>query len=99
MSRLTIASVFHHRGAPVVLIEDNRDDALFVRRALDSAHIVNPLVGFQTADEARSQFAKTQAAALPALFIVDVYLSDGETGIESCGGCGSSRPLLVRRLP
>jgi CheY-like chemotaxis protein len=67
--------------APIVLIEDSQDDAYFVRHALEKAHIVNPLLRFATAKQARDHFT-TAAFSTPSLFVVDVTLAGGETGLE-----------------
>jgi CheY-like chemotaxis protein len=69
-------------GAPIVLVEDNRQDASFVRRALESAGISNPLLVFATAHEARDHFDEGRQVELPALFVIDIVLVGGETGIE-----------------
>jgi CheY-like chemotaxis protein len=70
------------RIEPIVLMEDDSHDTFFVRHALKKANIVNPLVCFKTAKEARDHFAATSTFAVPALFVVDVNLAGGETGIE-----------------
>jgi CheY-like chemotaxis protein len=69
-------------GAPLVLLEDDPDDAYFVRRALAKAHIVNALLRFETAEQARRHFAGLAGSPLPALFIMDVNLAGGETGLD-----------------
>jgi CheY-like chemotaxis protein len=69
-------------GAPIVLMEDSATDAYFVRHALNAAHVVNPLIQFTTAADARTHFADSGAFDLPALFVMDVNLAGGETGIE-----------------
>jgi CheY-like chemotaxis protein len=63
-------------------MEDSATDAYFVRHALNAAHVVNPLIQFTTAADARAHFADTSTFALPALFVMDVNLAGGETGIE-----------------
>jgi CheY-like chemotaxis protein len=63
-------------------MEDCATDAYFVRHALNAAHVVNPLIQFETAADARAHFADTSTFVLPALFIMDVNLAGGETGIE-----------------
>jgi DNA-binding response OmpR family regulator len=70
------------RGAPIVLVEDSGDDAFFVRRALESVRIANPLVVFETAERARHHFGEARRFEIPALFIVDVSLVGSETGID-----------------
>jgi CheY-like chemotaxis protein len=65
-----------------VLLEDCATDAYFVRHALHAAHVVNPLIQFTTAVDARAHFSDRSTFDLPALFIMDVNLAGGETGIE-----------------
>ena len=65
-----------------MLLEDDAHDAFFVRRALEKAHIVNPLVHFQTPAEARDHFTRTTHFDVPALFVMDVNLGGVETGIQ-----------------
>jgi DNA-binding response OmpR family regulator len=67
--------------ATVVLLEDDPADAFFVRRAFEKAHIINPIIVFATAEQARGYFDESRRVALPAVFILDVKLADGETGI------------------
>jgi CheY-like chemotaxis protein len=69
-------------GAPIVLMEDSATDAYFVRHALHVANVVNPLIQFTTAADARAHFADTSTFELPALFVMDVNLDGAETGIE-----------------
>jgi CheY-like chemotaxis protein len=71
-----------HPAAPIVLLEDDPNDAYFVRRAFDQAHIVNPLLRFATAGETRRHFADNARFAMPALFVIDVSLPGGETGLD-----------------
>src|SRR4051794_8997983 len=78
----TMAVVGQHRGAPIVLMEDDRNDAYFFRHALEKADIVNPVVCFQTGGDARAHFREGQRFDFPALFVVDVSLAGGETGID-----------------
>jgi CheY-like chemotaxis protein len=74
--------VMQYRAAPIVLVEDDPNDARFVRRALDQAHIVNPLLRFATTGEVRRHFDETATFAIPALFVIDVRLPGGETGLD-----------------
>jgi CheY-like chemotaxis protein len=65
---------------PIVLVEDDANDALFVREALEAAQIANPLIECKSAQEARR--ALLDASISPVLFILDVHLSGNETGID-----------------
>jgi len=76
------ARVTQHLRAPIVLMEDDPNDAFFFRHALEKAHIVNPILGFATAKQAKRYFGESEAFAMPALFVMDVTLAGGETGIE-----------------
>jgi CheY-like chemotaxis protein len=71
-----------HRAAPIVFLEDDPNDAYFIRHAFEKARIVNPLVRFETATSARQHFAETAPFAMPVLFVMDVHLASGETGID-----------------
>jgi CheY-like chemotaxis protein len=70
------------RAAPIVLVEDSRDDAFFFRISLEQAHIANPIVILETASQARQHFDEAHRVDLPALFVVDVNLVGGETGLD-----------------
>ena len=69
--------------APIVLVEDDANDALFVRQALVAAQIANPLVEFTSAEEARHNVTMFAAPNAPVvLFILDVHLSGNESGLD-----------------
>ena len=85
--------VMQYRAAPIVLLEDDPNDVFFVRRAFAQTHIVNPLVRFATAAEATRHFADNAVYAMPALFVIDVNLAGGETGLDFL------RWLRQQRLP
>jgi DNA-binding response OmpR family regulator len=76
------ARVTQSWGAAIVLMEDDANDAFFFRDALQKASIINPVLCFETAKQARRHFAETKQFVLPALFVLDVNLAGGETGIE-----------------
>jgi DNA-binding response OmpR family regulator len=67
--------------APLALVEDDPNDAFFVRHALKEAKIANPVVAFKSADEARRQCSGSPAAFGPVLFILDLHLV-GESGLD-----------------
>ena len=67
--------------ATVVLLEDDPYDVFFVRRALEKAGFANPIIAFATAEQARRYLEESRPVALPALFVLDVRLADGETGL------------------
>jgi CheY-like chemotaxis protein len=78
LRRLWPATLSHE--PPIILVEDDRNDAFFVRQAVDDAMIRNPVVEFTTADAARASIVA--AAPDVALFILDVTLRGGETGFD-----------------
>lgn len=65
---------------PILLIEDNPDDAKLTLRALKKNQVVNPIAvardGIEALDFlfARGEFAERAAAPLPALVILDLKL-------------------------
>jgi CheY-like chemotaxis protein len=63
---------------PILLIEDDANDAMLVRDTLAQLNLVNELVTALTADSAKN-YVKRE---LPALIISDIYLAGSETGIE-----------------
>jgi DNA-binding response OmpR family regulator len=68
--------------APIVLVEDDPNDAFFVRHALGAALIANPLTEYQSAEQARREVTIPGASMPPVLFILDVHLSGNESGID-----------------
>jgi DNA-binding NarL/FixJ family response regulator len=68
--------------APIVLVEDDANDAFFVRRAIEMAQIANPVIEFQSAEQARHAVATLAVANAPVLFILDFQLSGNESGID-----------------
>jgi CheY-like chemotaxis protein len=74
--------MLHDRLHPLFLLEDDPDDVTFVRRALSRANISNPLEIRSTVSDARAYFEQLDGKPKPALCIVDVYLPNGETGLD-----------------
>lgn len=70
------------RAEPIVLIEDSSADVFFVRHALQKARIVNPLLVFGSATEARRHLDASGPEEHPVLFILDVQLDNNESGID-----------------
>ena len=68
--------------APIVLVEDDPNDAFFVRHAVEAAQIANPLVEYQSAEQARREITIPGASMAPALFILDVHLLGNESGVD-----------------
>jgi DNA-binding response OmpR family regulator len=75
------ATVVEASAAAIVILEDNPHDVFFVRRALERAHIANPIVAFASATQARSYLGDARSMARPAIVILDVALAGGETGL------------------
>jgi CheY-like chemotaxis protein len=69
------------RVHPILLLEDEPDDASFVRRVLRKHGIVNELIVCRTVEEAK-QAMDGGAALRPALAIVDLLLPNGENGLQ-----------------
>src|SRR5215217_5373296 len=68
---------------PIVLVEDDPNDVFFVRRALQNAHITNPLMVFETVEQARQGVGGFQMHVHnPVLLILDLYLPGGESGLD-----------------
>ena len=63
---------------PILLIEDDANDATLVRETLAQLNLVNDVVTVTSADSAKL-FLKRD---LPALVISDIYLAGHETGID-----------------
>ena len=80
--QLSYNAAVTQRGAPIILVEDTVEDAFFVRHSLDKANIANPIVRFQSSTQARQHFDEGHRVETPALFILDVNLAGGESGID-----------------
>jgi CheY-like chemotaxis protein len=70
------------RVHPILLIEDEADDASFVHRAFEKASIKNPLVVYKTGAAAREALSRMQQTEYPALIIVDIFLPGRESGLD-----------------
>ena len=79
---------------PILLVEDEPDDASFVRRALKKSNIVNELIVCTTSAEAREYLGGSTAETRPVLAIVDIYLPKGETGIDFLAWLRQQAPPL-----
>ena len=72
--------MLYERVHPILLLEDDSDDASFVRRALTKARITNELNVCRTVQEARELVELLDGDRFPALVIVDLALP-GEGGL------------------
>ena len=63
---------------PILLIEDEANDAMLVRETLAQLNLVNDVVIAGTAEMAKSAVKRD----VPALIISDIYLAGRETGID-----------------
>ncbi len=77
-----IHSVLVNRIHPILLLEDESDDAAFVRRALEKTCIKNPLITCSTVSGAQQQLVKMRRDELPILAIVDIFLPGRATGLD-----------------
>lgn len=82
-----------HR-APIVLVEDNADDVFFVRHALEKAKIGNPVIPCRTVVDAQRVLLSKADDDAPALLILDIDLSSGQTGIDLLRWVRSQPPPL-----
>lgn len=63
---------------PILLIEDDANDAELVRETLSQLNLVNDLITATSAEAARMSIQRE----VPALVICDIHLGGGESGIE-----------------
>lgn len=65
---------------PILLVEDNHDDILFIRRAFNKAQIINPLKVVEDGEEAmayllgQGRFGDRKEYPFPALILLDLKL-------------------------
>ena len=92
--------------APILLVEDNDDDAELMMRALGEAKIVDPLVrvvdGVDALDYlfARNAYAQRDAAELPRVVFLDLKLPrlDGLDVLKAIRDAEATRALPVVML-
>ncbi len=63
---------------PILLIEDDANDAMLVRETLAMLNLVNDVITVSSADAAKTSVVRE----LPALIISDIYLAGHATGID-----------------
>ena len=63
---------------PILLIEDDANDAMLVRETLALLNLVNDVITVSSADAAKTSVVRE----LPALIISDIYLAGSATGID-----------------
>ena len=87
--------------APIVLLEDEPNDAFFLKLALKAAHIRNCLHTFDSVDGIRVFLKGASRDNLPLLFIVDLNVPGHEDGtdflrwLRQQNGRLQSTPVLV----
>jgi len=87
---------------PILLVEDNPDDVLFIRRAFSQAQIINPLQVVGGGEEATNYFlghgivANRQEYPLPVLVLLDLKLPR-KSGYEVLDWV--RRQPLLKRIP
>jgi CheY-like chemotaxis protein len=76
-------TAFTRRIAPIVLVEDDPNDAFFVKDSLEHARISNKLVIIESVVEARQRMTPPPSGPeSPALFVLDLHFPGGETGLD-----------------
>ena len=102
MSPRTVMNATQPSATIVVLLEDDPNDVFFVRRAFEKAQIANPILAFNSAEEARRYLEELRPFTPPALFILDITLAGGETGIaflrwlrEQASPLGSTPTMML----
>jgi CheY-like chemotaxis protein len=70
-------------GPPILLVEDDRSQALLIKRVLGKAGLVNTVHAFTDGGEALSHVRRLgpNSAELPALVLLDLH-TPGESGLE-----------------
>jgi CheY-like chemotaxis protein len=86
------------RTHPIFVLEDDPDDLSFIQRALTRANIDNPLEVRATVADARNYFTSLDGTYHPALCLLDIYLPDGETGLDFLAWL-RRQPPPIRELP
>ena len=83
---------------PILLVEDNDDDVMLTRHAVETSEIRNPLHHASTIGQAKRYLTKLVSEQnLPALLVLDLQLPDG-TGIELLEWV-RSQPPPIQELP
>jgi CheY-like chemotaxis protein len=72
----------HSEPRPIVVVDDDPNDVFFIRHALESARIQNPLSVFESAEGVRAYLGALPAGAGPVLIILDLNLSGNESGLD-----------------
>ena len=79
MGGIKVAATRGVEPAPILLVEDEPDDVRFVKRALQRAELVNPLLIASTTEEAERACTSDGD---PVLVLLDVYLHGEDTGLD-----------------
>ena len=67
---------------PILVVEDEKDDVEFIRRALTKARLLNPLKVVQTVEGAQDVLSSDGSDnRRPVLIIVDLFLPNHQSGL------------------
>jgi CheY-like chemotaxis protein len=84
---------------PILLVEDDENDVIFVRHAFKQAEIVNPLVVVQSGEQAmdylmhKGSFAEEPEGPLPCLILMDVNIAGNTSGLDILRFIRAEAPL------
>ncbi len=67
---------------PILLVEDDPNDAFFVRHALETARIQNPLRVFTSGEQACEHLRLEGGSHPPVLVVLDLHLAGGTGGLD-----------------
>ena len=71
------------QAGSIILVEDDANDVVFVRQALETALIQNPLSVFASAAQVIEHLRSQPQEPGPVLVILDVTLAGAETGLDA----------------